>query len=90
MYSSQPELRNWTKVSYTRGISTQEEIEREAKQTKESEDWLDKTSTSSRYTALLEEESEDQQRKMRLRKEFYRFVRLSQEPHYVSATSQKA
>jgi hypothetical protein len=32
-YSSQPELNNsWTKVSYKRGRSTQEETQREAKQ----------------------------------------------------------
>jgi hypothetical protein len=38
MYSSQPELNNsWTKVSYKRGISSQEETEREAKHTKERE-----------------------------------------------------
>jgi hypothetical protein len=62
MYSFQPELiDNWTKVSYKRGRLTQEETEREAKHTKESEQWLDQTSTSSRYTALLEEESDDQQ-----------------------------
>jgi hypothetical protein len=33
---------------------------REAKHVKESEHWLNQTSTSNRYTALLEEESEDQ------------------------------
>jgi hypothetical protein len=38
-------------------------IEREAKQTKESEHWLNQTSTSNRYIALLEEESVDQQQK---------------------------
>jgi hypothetical protein len=49
MYSSQPELNNnWTKVSY---------------KSKEGEHWLNQTSTSSPYTALLEEESEDQQQK---------------------------
>jgi hypothetical protein len=31
--------------------------------TKESENWPNQTSTSNRYTALLEEESEDQQQK---------------------------
>jgi hypothetical protein len=36
---------------------------REAKHTKESESWLNQISTSSHYTALLEEESEDQQHK---------------------------
>jgi hypothetical protein len=51
---------NWTKVSYKRGRSTQNETERGTKHTKESVHWLNQTSTSSRYTALLEEESEDQ------------------------------
>jgi hypothetical protein len=37
--------------------------ERDAKHAKESEHWLNQTSTSNRYTALLEEESEDQQQK---------------------------
>jgi hypothetical protein len=62
--SSQPELNNnWTKVSYKRGRSTQEETEREAKHAKESQHWLSQTSTSNCYTALLEEEMEDQQHK---------------------------
>jgi hypothetical protein len=57
-YSSQPELNNnWTKVPYKRGRSTQKKNEREAKHTKESEHWLNQTSTSNRYTAPLEEES---------------------------------
>jgi hypothetical protein len=43
--------------------STKAKTEREAKYTKESEQWLSQTSTSNRYTALLEEESEDQQQK---------------------------
>jgi hypothetical protein len=60
VFPSQSELNNnSTKVSYKRGRSTQVETEREAKHTKESEHWLNQTSTSSRYTALLEEESED-------------------------------
>jgi hypothetical protein len=60
--SSQPVLNdNWTKVSYKRGRSTQEGTEREAKHAIESEHWLNQTSTSNRYTALLEEESEDKQ-----------------------------
>jgi hypothetical protein len=64
MYSFQPELnKNWTKVSYKRGRSTQEETEREAKHAKENEHWLNQTSTSNRYTALLEEECKDQQQK---------------------------
>jgi hypothetical protein len=58
MYSSQLESNNkWTKVSYNRGRSTQEKTERGAKQHKH------QTSTSIRYTALLDEESEDQQQK---------------------------
>jgi hypothetical protein len=62
MNSSQPELNgNWTKVSYKRGSSTQEGTEREAKHAKEREHWLNQTSTSNGYTALGEEESEDQQ-----------------------------
>jgi hypothetical protein len=36
MYSSQPELNNWTKVSYKTGRTTQEETQSEAKHTKES------------------------------------------------------
>jgi hypothetical protein len=64
MYSSQPELNyNWNKVLYKKGRSTQEETEREAKHTKESEHWLNQNSTSNRYTALLQEGSEDQQQK---------------------------
>jgi hypothetical protein len=64
MDSSQPELNyNWTKVSYKRDRSTQEENEREAKHAKESEHWLNQTSTSNRYTTLLAEGSEDQQQK---------------------------
>jgi hypothetical protein len=43
MYSSQPELNNWTKASYKRGRSTQEETKRETKHTKESEHWLNQT-----------------------------------------------
>jgi hypothetical protein len=64
MYSSEPELNNKsTKVSYKIGRSTQEQTETEAKHTKESEHWLNQTSISNRYTALLEEESADQQHK---------------------------
>jgi hypothetical protein len=64
MYSSQTELNdNLTNVSYKRGRSTQEGTEREAKHAKGSEHWLNQTSTSNRYTALLEKESEDQQQK---------------------------
>jgi hypothetical protein len=61
MNSSQPELNNGTKVSYKRGRSTQEETEGEAKHTKDSEHWLNQTSSC--YTTLLEEESEDQKQK---------------------------
>jgi hypothetical protein len=62
MNSSRPVLNdNWTKASYKRGRSTQEGTEREAIHAKESEHWLNQTSTSSRYTAPLEEESEGQQ-----------------------------
>jgi hypothetical protein len=64
MYSYKPELNNnWAKLSYKRGRSTQEGTEIEAKHTKEREYWLNQASTSSRYTDLLEEESEDQQQK---------------------------
>jgi hypothetical protein len=64
MNSSQPELNdNWTKLSYKRGRSTQEGTERGAKHATENEHWLNQTSTSNRYSALLEEESEDQQKK---------------------------
>jgi hypothetical protein len=64
MYSSHPELNNnWTKASYKRGRSTQEESEGETKHATESECCLNQTSTSNRYTALLEEESEDKQHK---------------------------
>jgi hypothetical protein len=49
VYSSQPELNdNLNKVSYKRGRSAQEETEREAKHAKESEHWLNQTSTSNR------------------------------------------
>jgi hypothetical protein len=58
--SSQP--CNWTKVSYKRGRSTQDGIDKEAKHPKQSEHWLNQTFTSNRYTALLEEESEEQQK----------------------------
>jgi hypothetical protein len=64
MYSSQPELKtNWTKVSFKRGRSTQEETEREVKHTKEKEHCINQTCISNHCTALLEEESEDQQQK---------------------------
>jgi hypothetical protein len=46
-----------------RGRSTQEETEREVKHAKESENCLNQSSTSNHYTALLEEEGEDQQQK---------------------------
>jgi hypothetical protein len=64
MNSSQPELNhNWIKVSYKRGRSTQEGTDREAKHVKESEHWLNQTSTSICYTALIEEKTEDLQKK---------------------------
>jgi hypothetical protein len=44
--------------------TTYEETESEAKHTKESEHWLNQTSTSNHYTALLEEGSENQQQKV--------------------------
>jgi hypothetical protein len=65
IYSSQPELNdNWTKVSYKRRRLTQEETEREAKHTKERDHRLNESSTFSHYTALVEEESEEQQQKL--------------------------
>jgi hypothetical protein len=64
MNSSLQELNDsWTKISYKRCRSTQEGTKRKNKHAKESEHWLSQTSTSSRYTALLEEESEDQKKK---------------------------
>jgi hypothetical protein len=50
---------NWAKVLYKRGRSIQDGTDKEAKQ---GEHWLNPTSTSNRYTALLEEESEEQQK----------------------------
>jgi hypothetical protein len=62
MYSSQKELNdNWTKVSYKRGRSKKEL--KEKPNTPKSEHWLNQASTSNRYTALLDEESEDKQQK---------------------------
>jgi hypothetical protein len=70
--SSQPKLNdNWTKVSYKRGRSTQQQTEREAKHATESGHWLNQTSTSNRYTAILEEESEDQQQKAKTSSNLY-------------------
>jgi hypothetical protein len=48
---------------YKRCRSTQEGTEREAKHTKESKHWLSQTFTSNHCAALLEKESEDQQKK---------------------------
>jgi hypothetical protein len=49
MYSPKPELNNnWIKASYKRRRSIQEESEREAKHTKESEHWFSQTSASNR------------------------------------------
>jgi hypothetical protein len=60
--SSQPEPHNkWTTVSNKRGRPIQEEAPREAKHTKESDHWLKPTSTHNPYSALMEDESEDQQ-----------------------------
>jgi hypothetical protein len=43
--------------------STKEADQHKKKHAKESEHWLNQTSTSSPYTAVLEEEFEDQQQK---------------------------
>jgi hypothetical protein len=48
---------------HTKEADQHKKKQREAKHTKESEHWLNQTSTSSDYTALLEEESEDRQQK---------------------------
>jgi hypothetical protein len=62
-FPSKQELNNnWTKVLYKQGRSTQDETERETKRT-EDVHWFKQTSTSNRYTALLQEEIEDQQHK---------------------------
>jgi hypothetical protein len=60
MNSSRPD--NCTKVSYKRGRSTQDGTDKEAKHAKQSKNWINPTSTSNRYTAILEEESEEQQK----------------------------
>jgi hypothetical protein len=44
---------NWAKLSYKRGRSAQDKIETKIKHSKESEHWLNQSSTSNRYTALL-------------------------------------
>jgi hypothetical protein len=63
-FPSQIELNNnWTKVSYKRGRSAQDKTEIRTKRNKDSEYWLSHTSTSNRYTTLLQEENEDQQHK---------------------------
>jgi hypothetical protein len=63
-FPSQRELNNdWTQVSYKCGRSIQDETEREPKHSKEGLHWLNETSTCNRYTALLEEKSEDQEHK---------------------------
>jgi hypothetical protein len=57
----QPEPNNgWTRVSYKRR-SAQEGYKGDVKHTKESNHWLHPTSTSNRYTALLDEENGHQQ-----------------------------
>jgi hypothetical protein len=50
-----------TKVSYKRAGSPRDETETKAKHSKESERGLNQPSTCNRNTALLHEESEDQQ-----------------------------
>jgi hypothetical protein len=57
MNSSQ--LANWDKLWYRRGRSTQDGAAKEAKHDKQSEHWLNRTPASNRYTAVLEEESEE-------------------------------
>jgi hypothetical protein len=59
---SQPEPNNgWTGVSYKRSRPAEEEYQRVIKHTKESNHWLNPTSSSSRYSALLDEENGLQQ-----------------------------
>jgi hypothetical protein len=66
-FPSQPEIiKNWTKLLYKRSRSAQDRNKIKTKHSKESEHYLNQTSTSNRYTALLEEESEDQQHKTSL------------------------
>jgi hypothetical protein len=63
MYSFQPEPQNkWTTVLNKRGRRTEEEAPREAKLIKESDRWFNPTSTHNCYSALLEDESIDQQK----------------------------
>jgi hypothetical protein len=63
-FPSQPGLNNnWIRMSYKLSRLTEDQTETETKHSKESESWLNQTCTFSRYTALLEEESEDQQHK---------------------------
>jgi hypothetical protein len=66
VFPSKPELNIWTKI-YKRGKSAQEETEEKSKHGTESEHWINQTSTSSRYTALLQEEVEDEQHKKALK-----------------------
>jgi hypothetical protein len=59
---------NGAKVSFKRGRSAQDEIKKERKKveeanSKEGEYWLNQHSASSRYTAVIKEESEDQEHK---------------------------
>jgi hypothetical protein len=62
MYFFQPGSGNkWTKVSNKRGRPTHERAPRQAKLVKESDHWLNPTSTRNRFSALMEDESEDQQ-----------------------------
>jgi hypothetical protein len=58
----QPEFNNnWTKLSHKHDRSAQDETETKTKHSKENEHWLNQTSTSTCYTALLEEKREDHQ-----------------------------
>jgi hypothetical protein len=61
MHISQPEPNNgWTRVSYKRRRLAQEEYQGDVKHTKESNHRLHPTSTSNRYTALLDDENGQQ------------------------------
>jgi hypothetical protein len=60
---SQPKPNNmWTRASLKRSKAVHEEFQRYVKHTKGRNNWLHPTSTSNRYTALLDEENEYQQR----------------------------
>jgi hypothetical protein len=53
----------WTKVSYKSSPTHEEGTQREAKHVEGSEYWLHRSPTSNRYTALLEEDNNQQQQK---------------------------